>query len=91
MMLAFPPGSGALSIARRLGTAPRNREGFECAASNDCPDVFELASGDYAIIGLDVSDDITLPEDAGRSAAERIVMVPRHVLLAAFNDLSGNI
>lgn len=58
---------------------------------NDCPDVFELSSGDYAVIGLDVSESIALPADAGRSATERVVMVPRDVLLAAFRDLSRDV
>lgn len=58
---------------------------------NDCPDVFELSSGDYAVIGLDVSESIVLPADAGRSATERVVLVPRDVLLDAFRDLSRNV
>jgi len=78
-------------VIRRLGTAPRDRSGPKCGSSLDCPDVFELSNGDFAIIGLDVSESMTLPADAGRSATERVVMVPREVLLAAFNDLSRGI
>ena len=73
-------------IRRRLGTAPRDREA--CGQSGDCPDVFELESGDFAIIGQDVSGKLVLPADAGRSEDERIVLVPREVLLAALRDLS---
>lgn len=91
MTLAFPSGSGMPLIARRLGTAPRDREGFACAATNDCPDMFELSTGDYAVIGLDVSDHLPLPADAGRSATERVVMVPREVMLAAARDLLRDI
>lgn len=75
-------------ISRRLGTAPAERG---CAGSTDCPDVFELESGDFAIIGENVTDGVTLPADAGCSAAERIVLVPRAVLLAAFADLSRGV
>lgn len=57
---------------------------------NDCPDVFELSSGDFAVIGLDVSESLALPADAGRSEAERVVMIPREVLLAAAKDLSSS-
>ena len=86
--MTFPPEDGVPTIARRLGTAPRDWEGLECAEMNDCPDVFELSSGDYAVIGLDVSESLVLPSDAGHSATERVVMVPRDVLMAAFRDLS---
>jgi hypothetical protein len=75
-----------LTIQRRLGTAPSERGA--CSAGGQCPDVFELASGDFAIIGADVSLDLDLPADAGRSETERTVVVPRAVLLAAMRDLS---
>ena len=76
------------TIVRRLGTAPSQRG---CSYVNDCPDVFELDSGDFAIIGTDATDSIALPGDAGRSLHERVVVVPRKVLLAAFADLSHGI
>jgi hypothetical protein len=53
--------------------------------------VFELASGDFLIIGEDVSEGVVLPSDAGRSAQERAVVVPRSVLLDAFGDLSSGV
>lgn len=78
--------SADLTIQRRLGTAPAERGA--CSAGGQCPDVFEMTSGDFTIIGLDVSHDLALPTDAGRSAAERAVLVPRAVLLAAMRDFS---
>jgi hypothetical protein len=78
-----------LAVRRRLGTAPSEREA--CSYGGDCPDVFELANGDFAIIGQDVSLELDLPADAGRSEAERTVVLPRNVLLAALRDLSGSI
>ena len=77
--------SADLTIRRRLGTTPAERG--PCSAGGQCPDVFELASGDFAIIGVDVSHDLALPADAGRSEAERAILVPRSVLLAAMRDL----
>ena len=58
-------------------------------ACNNCPDLFELADGDFAIIGSDVTDEVVphLPSDAGCGAGERIVRIPRAVLLAARRDL----
>ena len=81
--------STRLTVRRRLGTPPQQRE--TCGYSNDCPDVFELVNGDFAIIGEDVSLALELPADAGRSEAERTVVVPREVLLAALRDLSRDI
>ena len=82
-------GSASLRVTRRLGIAPRERE--HCSNAGNCPDVFELASGDFAIIGEDVSHELELPADAGRSESERAIVVPRAVLLAAMRDLSGSI
>lgn len=76
-------------VRRRLGTAPSERGA--CSYGGDCPDVFELTNGDFAIIGQDISLELTLPADAGRSAAERTVVVPRDVLLAALRDLSSSV
>jgi hypothetical protein len=78
-----------MTIRRRLGIAPRQRAA--CGQAGDCPDVFELENGDFAIIGHDVSLELDLPTDAGRSEAERTVLVPREVLLAALRELSGGV
>jgi hypothetical protein len=88
--MEFGRGGGvADTVVRRLGTAPAARGA--CSYSGDCPDVFELESGDFAIIGRDATGGIALPADAGCSAAERVVVVPRDVLLAAFADLSRGV
>ena len=78
-----------LSVARRLGVAPNERA--ECSEASNCPDLFELACGNFAIIGTDVSTQLPLPEDAGCGPAERIVMIPRAVLLNAMQDLSSGV
>jgi hypothetical protein len=75
-------------IARRLGLAPAER--LDCGNTVNCPDIFELSSGDFAIIGEDRSD-LELPADAGRSETERTVVVPRAVLMAALQDLSRSV
>ena len=84
--------SAEMRVHRRLGVAPHERDKQDsCTQSGNCPDVFELASGDFAIIGRDVSLQLDLPADAGRSESERTVVVPREVLLAAIRDLSGSV
>lgn len=77
--------NAGLTIGRRLGLAPSQRA--DCSNSGNCPDLFELENGDYAVIGRDVSFALDLPADAGRSDSERVVMVPRAVMLAAARDL----
>lgn len=83
--------AAAMVVRRRLGVAPRDRGLESCTSSGNCPDVFELANGDFAVIGEDISHGLSLPADAGRSETERVVLVPRAVLLAAVKDLSGGV
>jgi hypothetical protein len=78
-----------LRVSRRLGTAPSGRA--SCSSSGNCPDVFELSTGDFAIVGEDVSTSLELPADAGRSDTERIVRVPRDVLFAAARNLLDSV
>lgn len=75
-------------ILRRLGTSPKDREAA-CVACANCPDVFELEDGDFAVIGKDETPILgqSLPPDAGYGDHERIVRVPRDVLLAAGREL----
>lgn len=76
-------------ILRRLGKAPRERAGA-CAGCNNCPDVFETPEGDFAVIGKEATAELSrhLPSDAGCGGDERIVVVPREVMLAAWADLA---
>ena len=76
------------TITRCLGTWPGGQGGSACGPTTDCPAVFELDSGDFAIIGLDVSTTLKLPAYAGCAADERIVVVPRELMLAVWENLS---
>ncbi len=80
----------ATMILRRLGTSPSQRASAECVACNNCPDLFELADGDFAVIGFDVTAELVphLPSDAGCGEGERIVRIPRAVMLAARTDIA---
>lgn len=78
-------GNATPVVSRRLGVAPAERA--DCTSSGNCPDVFELENGDFAVVGLDVSDVLALPADTGRAQDERAVVVPRAVFLAAVRDL----
>lgn len=72
-------------FTRRLGiTTPE--QNF-CAKS--CPDILELVDGDFAIIGEDITAIAagSLPPESGCSPEERIVRVPRALLMRAKSDI----
>ncbi|GAA0704393.1 hypothetical protein OOK44_25475 [Streptomyces cellulosae] len=73
-------------IVRRLGVAPRLRGS---ATGATCPDLFELADGNFAVIGTDVTDSLEshLPADAARADYERIVVITRETLVKAKPDI----
>ena len=77
-----------LKIVGRLGKSPRER-GQLCALKSTCPDILALESGDFAVIGEDITEESrpALPPDAGCGARERIVLIPRAVLVAARIDI----
>ena len=66
-------------ILRRLGPS---RVAL-CSGGHGCPDVLELDSGDFAVIGADITDQARnkLPPGCGCSDAERIIRVPRATLV----------
>lgn len=73
-------------IIRRLGASPRERGS---AGGGNCPDIFELSDGSFAVIGTDVTDslDAKLPSDASRADYERIVVITRETLVRAKVDI----
>jgi hypothetical protein len=58
-----------------------------------CPDIFELESGDFALIGRNITADMTehLPNDAGCGPDECIVWIPRRTLVLAKGDIPDTI
>jgi hypothetical protein len=77
---------------RRLGPDP-HANGAQTIALNNCPDVFELESGDFAIIGIDITDAAKpkLPATAGCGPDERIVLIPRNLLVGAKRDIPDKV
>jgi hypothetical protein len=51
--------------------------------------VLELESGDFAIIGIDITDEARgkLPFGSGCGTGERIVRIPRKLLVQARADI----
>ena len=46
---------------RRLGPDP-HANGAQTPSLHGCPDIFELESGDFAIIGLDITAHAAIPQ-----------------------------
>jgi hypothetical protein len=81
-----------LSFLRRLGPNP-HANGAQTVALSGCPDLWELASGDFAVIGIDMTEAVkdSLPATAGCGPDERIVRVPRQTLIAAKRDIPDRV
>jgi len=77
---------------RRLGPDP-HAGGSRTIALHGCPDIFELQSGDFAVIGIDITTAAVskLPPSAGCGPDERIVLVPRKTLVLAKSDIPERI
>lgn len=73
---------------RRIGPNP-HENGAVTPACDGCPDVLELLDGDFAVIGIDITDaakDQMFPT-ASCGPDERVVRVPRRILIAARADI----
>ncbi len=77
---------------KRLGPDP-HANGAMTIALRGCPDIFVLESGDFAIIGIDITDTAApkLPPTAGCGPDERIVRIPRNLLVEAKPDIPDKI
>lgn len=72
---------------RRLGKPPK--ELGNTIGVSGSPDILELDNGSFAVIGVDVTEELgEIPLPGARCASnERIVRIPRNTLLAARNDI----
>ena len=80
------------TFLRRIGPDP-HANGRQTIALNNCPDILELDSGDFAIIGIDITDaaKANLPPTAGCGPDERIVFIPRNLLVDAKRDIPDSV
>lgn len=58
-----------------------------------CPDIFELATGDFALIGSNITAEAAphLPSDASCGPDECIIRIPRQTLVLAKPDIPDRI
>lgn len=77
-----------MKIVRRLGPDP-HANGAQTPALNNCPDILELDSGDFCVIGIDHTQQFIdkLPPTVGCGPDERIVWIPRSTLVNARADI----
>ncbi|MFF4266151.1 hypothetical protein ACFY7Y_14255 [Streptomyces virginiae] len=75
------------TFKRRLGKSPQ--ELGNTTDTPDCPDIWELEDGDVAVIGRDLTESLGKKLPAGVSVGpdERLVVIPRNMLIAAKQDI----
>lgn len=75
---------------RKLGPNPT---ASLCVGGRNCPAIFEMESGDYAIVGADITETAiaSLPKESGCGSHERVVRVPREVLVLARGDIPSRV
>ena len=76
---------------RRIGPEAQ-KSSASCAGGSSCPDILELESGDFAIIGTDITEEAKgkLLPGSGCGPGERIVRVPRQTLVQARPHIPAN-
>jgi hypothetical protein len=68
-------------FVRRIGPA---RAETLCSNTYGCPDIWEMDNGDFAVIGSDITEHAAkLPTSANCAPSERMVRIPRKLLVAA--------
>lgn len=77
-----------MTFIKRIGPGPQADKAL-CVGCWGCPDIWELDNGDFAVIGVDITDDARpkLPPTAGCAPDERIVRLPRNLLVNAKGDI----
>jgi hypothetical protein len=81
-----------MTFIKRIGPGPQANEA-QCVACWGCPDIWELDNGDFAVIGIDITDAARpkLPPTAGCGPDERVVRIPRNLLVDAKPDIPNQI
>ena len=78
-------------FVKRLGMI--NESGTAaCAGGCNCPDILLMESGDYAVIGTDITDEVRgkLLPGSGCGPGERVVQVPRRIFVVARPEIPAS-
>ena len=68
----------AMKFKRQLGSGRAESPG-----GRRCPEIWELEDGTIAVIGRDITSEANLPKEVMLGTEERVVLIPRSVLVAA--------
>ena len=70
---------------RRLGQNGRQ----QCESGYYCSQILEMVDGDFAAVGLDITEEAigALPPGPGVGPKERVVRIPRRVMVEARLDI----
>ncbi len=73
---------------RRIGPDP-HANGQQTFALSGCPDILEMENHDFAVIGIDITDEARAKmfPTAGCGPDERVVRIPRSLLIAIKADI----
>jgi hypothetical protein len=69
---------------KRLGN-----KGVLCENGHACPQILEMADGDFAGVGQDITNEAipAMPPGPGVGPTERVIRIPRQVLIAAREEI----
>jgi hypothetical protein len=75
-----------MKFVRRLTITDNNKP---LCSVNSCPDLFETETGEYAVVGTDITKvaKSSLPKGFVLSPKEKIVLIPRNVLQTAKQNI----
>jgi hypothetical protein len=81
-----------MKFLHRLGPDP-HVSGGRTAALKGCPDIVALDTGDFAVIGIDITGQAqgNLPPTVGCGPDERVVWIPRATLVQAKPDIPDTV
>ena len=81
-----------MTFIRRLGPDP-HADGAQSVAVNGCPDILELADGDFAVIGQNITATAIahLLPTASCGPDEVIIRIPRKTLVLAKPDIPDHV
>jgi hypothetical protein len=76
-----------MRAVRRLGKTPAELDNTTGVSGS--PDILELDDGAFAVIGVDITDQVSNLLALGARCApdERVVRIPRNTLVTAKNDI----
>jgi len=81
-----------MKFVKRIGPDP-HANGAQTVGCCNCPDIWELENGDFAVIGINITDAAKnkLPPTASCGPDEQIVRLPRKLLVNAKRDIPDRV